>query len=86
MWLDDFQIECRKKGWLWLEAVITMIKMIMTTMILPWQTRVFGSLLLSAEIPKQTRARATPSCPLAPENAKYPLPDPLSCTRVYDER
>lgn len=45
-----------------------------------------GSLLLSAEIPKRIRARATPSCPLAPENAKYPLPYPLSCTRVYVER
>lgn len=71
-----FQIECRKSksGLVVVEAVIMMMMTIMTTMILPWQTRVLVSLLLSAEIPNQTRARATPSCPLAPENAKYPLP------------
>lgn len=62
------------KGLVVVEAVIMMMMTIMTTMILPWQTRVLVSLLLSAEIPNQTRARATPSCPLAPENAKYPLP------------
>lgn len=81
-----FKFECRgEKVGLRLEAAIKTIMMIMT-MILPWQTR--GFVLLFCFLPR-SRNRYVPgphdalSCPLAPENAKYPLPYPLSCTRVY---
>lgn len=70
-----FQTECRKKGFVVVEAVIMMMMTIMTTMILPWQNAGSGSSSAVCRDPESnTCARATPSCPLAPENAKYPLP------------